>query len=116
MLKPNSYEFEYVEVEDLYKDAFKYKVGVKFIDKAFIDYNGYGWDVEFSYFDKVVEIIRREPYFHKINSIHVSKERSIANNEPIIFAGFLKAENDFHQIKKYYTLKQINDFYQNLNL
>lgn len=114
VLKPNSYEFGCIEVEDLYKDVPKYKSNIKPLDKSLIDYNGYGWSVEPSYFDKVAEITCREPYFYKLNSIHISKEKSIERNEPIVFSGFLKAENDWVQIKKYYSISEIDQLYKDL--
>ncbi len=116
VLKPNSYEFDYVQVEDLYKDAEKYKADVKFLDKSCIDYNGYGWNINPSYFDKVAEIICREPYFYEINSIHVSKDQSSYRKEPIIFAGFRKAEKDWAQIKRYFSLAEIDQIYNLLNI
>lgn len=116
LLKPNSYEFDYVQVEDLYKDAKKYKVEVKFLDKSCIDYSGYGWNIDPSYFDKVAEIICREPYFYEINSIHVSKDQSSYRKEPIIFAGFRKAEKDWSQIKRYFSLTEIDQIYNLLNI
>jgi len=115
-LKSNSYKFEYIEVVDPYKDAGKYKNTVKFIDKALIDYNCYGWQVEASYFDKVAEIISREPYFYNLNSIHVSKEQSILRKEPIIFAGFFIDENNFSQIKKYFSLAEIDQTFKQLEI
>lgn len=115
-LKPNSYEFEYIEILDPYENAEKYKNTAKFIDKSCIDYNGYNWEIEPSYFDKVAEIICREPYFHEINSIHVSKEQSDLRNEPVIFAGFFKAENDWSQIKRYFTLVEIDQLYDQLGI
>jgi hypothetical protein len=116
LLKPNSYDFGYIEVEDLYMDVPKYKSHIKPLDKSLIDYNGYGWSIEPRYFDKVAEIICREPYYYKLNSIHVSKEQSISRNEPIIFAGFFKAENDWSQIKKYLTLSEIDQIYNRLDI
>lgn len=116
VLKSNSYEFEYIEVVDPYKDAEKYKNTVKFIDKSYIDYSGYGWKIEPSYFDKVAEIIRRDPYFYEISSVHVSTEQSDLRNEPIIFAGFLKAKNDWSQIKRYYSLAEIDQLYNQLDI
>lgn len=115
ILKPKSYEFDYVQVEDIYKDAKKYKVEAKFLDKSCIDYNGYGWNIDSSYFDKVAEIICREPYFYELNSIHVAKEQSSYKKEPIIFAGFRKAENDWSQIKKYFSLAEIDQIYNLLD-
>lgn len=116
VLKQNSYYFEYVEVEDLYKDAKKYKDKIGYISPEMIDYSDYGRGVEPQYFDKVAEIIRREPYFYKLNSIYVSKEESIKREEPVIFVGFFKEENNWRQIKKYYTLSQVDEAYDNLNL
>ena len=55
--KRESYQFEYVENEDLFKDSPKYKSNIKSIDKSLIDYNDYGWGVEQQYFDKVAEVI-----------------------------------------------------------
>ncbi len=115
-LKPNSYEFEYNEVIDPYGDAEKYKNTVKFIDKSLIDYNGYGWEIDTTYFDKVAEITCREPYFYKLNSINVSKEKSIERNEPIIFSGFFKAEDDWVQIKRYFSLDEIDKIYNDLGI
>jgi len=115
ILKPNSYEFDCIKVEDIYKDAKKYKAEVKFLDKSCIDYSGYGWDIDPSYFDKVAEIICREPYFYEINSIHVSKDQSSYRKEPIIFAGFRKAEKDWTQIKRYFSLAEIDQIYNLLN-
>lgn len=116
VLKPNSYEFGYIEVEDLYKNVPKYKSNIKPIDKSLIDYNGYGWNVEPSYFDKIAEITCREPYFYKLNLIHVSKDKSIERGEPIIFSGFFKAENDWVQIKRYYSISEIDQLYNDLNV
>ncbi|MBJ8441395.1 DUF2971 domain-containing protein [Acinetobacter junii] len=116
MLKPMSYEFEFIEVNDLYKDADKYKEIVKPLDRSFIDYNGYGWEIDTTYFDKVAEITCREPYFYKLNSIHVSKEKSIERNEPIIFSGFFKAEDDWVQIKRYFSLDEIDKIYNDLGI
>lgn len=116
ILKPMSYEFEFTEVNDLYKDADKYKEVVKNLDKSLIDYNGYGWKIDSSYFDKVAEITCREPYFYKLNSIHISKEKSIERNEPIIFSGFYKAENDWVQIKRYFSLDEIDKIYNDLDI
>lgn len=116
VLKPNSYEFDYVQVEDLYKDAEKYKAAVKFLNKSCIDYNGYDRNIDPSYFDKVAEITCREPYFYKLNSIHISKEKSIERNEPIIFSGFYTAENDWMQIKRYFSLDEIDKIYKDLDI
>ena len=116
MLKPMSYEFEFIEVNDLYKDADKYKEIVKPLDRSFINYNGYGWEIDTTYFDKVAEITCREPYFYKLNSIHVSKEKSIERNEPIIFSGFFKAEDDWVQIKRYFSLDEIDKIYNDLGI
>jgi len=116
ILKPNSYEFDYIKVEDLYKDAKKYKAEIKILDKSCIDYNGYGWNIDPGYFDKVAEITCREPYFYKLNSIHISKEKSIERNEPIIFSGFYKAENDWEQIKRYFSLDEIDKIYKDLDI
>ncbi|MHA3054100.1 DUF2971 domain-containing protein [Acinetobacter sp. ANC 4633] len=115
-LKSNSYEFEYTEIEDLFIDSDKYKASVKPLDKSCIDYSRYSWKVESSYFDKVAEIIRSEPYFYEINSIHVSKEQSNLRNEPIIFAGFFKAKNDWSQIKRYFSLAEIDQIYNQLDI
>ncbi|WP_151833252.1 DUF2971 domain-containing protein [Acinetobacter ursingii] len=115
ILKSMYYEFEFNEVNDLYKDADKYKETVKFLDKSFIDYNGYGWNVDSSYFDKVAEITCREPYFYELNSIHISKEKSIERNEPVIFSGFFKAENDWVQVKRYFSLDDIDKVYNELS-
>ena len=116
LLKPMSYEFEFTEVNDLYKDYDKYKEIVKDLDRSLIDYNGYGWKIDSSYFDKVAEITCREPYFYKINSIHISNEKSIERNEPIIFSGFYKAENDWVQIKRYFSLDEIDKIYNDLDI
>jgi len=116
LINGTTLEFDYVQVEDLYKDAEKYKADVKFLDKSCIDYNGYGWNINPSYFDKVAEIICREPYFYEINSIHVSKDQSSYRKEPIIFAGFRKAEKDWTQIKRYFSLAEIDQIYNLLNL
>ncbi len=116
VLKSNSYKFDYTEIEDLFKDSDKYKAVVKFLDKTYIDYNGYGWDIEPSYFDKVAEIISREPYFYELNSIHVSKEQSVLKKEPIIFAGFFKDENNFSQIKRYFSLTEIDQIFKQLDI
>ncbi len=94
----------------------KYKEIVKDLDRSLIDYNGYGWKIDSSYFDKVAEITCREPYFYKINSIHISNEKSIERNEPIIFSGFYKAENDWVQIKRYFSLDEIDKIYNDLDI
>ncbi|MEB3754083.1 DUF2971 domain-containing protein [Acinetobacter sp. MD2(2019)] len=115
-LKSNSYEFEYIEVIDPHKDVDKYMNTVKYIDKSCIDYCGYSWMIDPSYFDKVAEIIRRELYFYKLNSIHISKEKSIERSEPVIFSGFFKAENDWIQVKRYFSLDDIDKIYNDLSI
>ncbi|RKG50962.1 DUF2971 domain-containing protein [Acinetobacter cumulans] len=114
VLKPNSYKLDFQEVEDIYKNAQKYKDKVSVISKDLIDYNDYGYGIEKHYFDKVEEIISREPYFYKLNSIHISKEESIRSKEPVIFAGFF-VENNLIQIKRYFTLRQIVEEHQSLH-
>lgn len=115
-LKADSYEFDFQEVEDICKNAKKYKDNISLISKDCIDYNDYGRGVDKHYFDKVAEIISKEPYFYELNGIHISKEESIKRGEPVIFAGFFKEENNWCQIKKYYTLSQVDEAYDNLNL
>jgi len=114
VLKPNSYEFDYVQVEDLYKDAEKYKADVKFLDKSCIDYNGYGWNIDPSYFDKVAEIICRDPYFYKLAGIAISVNDPRSKNEPIIYAQFYKSEEEMLSIKKNFTLDEIDNLYKEL--
>ena len=113
-LKPDSYEFEYQEVEDMYKNSKKYKDKTHIIPIDQIDYNDYGHGIEKHYFDKVAHIIRKEPYLYQLNSIHVSKEESIKRNEPIVFAGFLHEKNNGRQIKRYFTLNEIDKEYERL--
>ena len=57
-LKPDSYEIECQEVEDMYKSAKKYKDKTHIIPRNQIDYNDYGHGIEKYYFDKVAQIIR----------------------------------------------------------
>jgi len=114
VLMPNSYEFDYFQVEDLYKDADKYKVDVKFLDKSCIDYNGYGWNIDPSYFDKVAEIICRDPYFYKLAGIAISVNDPRSKNEPIIYAQFYKSEEEMLSIKKNFTLDEIDNLYKEL--
>lgn len=111
-LKPDSYEFEYQEVEDMYKNSKKYKDKTHIIPIDQIDYKDYGHGIEKHYFDKVAYIITKEPYFYELNSIHISKEESIKRNEPIIFAGFFHEKNNPRQIKRYFTLNEIDKEYQ----
>lgn len=115
-LKPNSYEFEYNEVIDPYGDAEKYKNTVKFIDKSLIDYNGYGWEIDTTYFDKVAEIIRRDPYFYKLACIAISVHDPRSKIEPIIYAHFYKTEEEISPIRKNFTLQEIDNFYEKLHL
>ncbi|WP_326518857.1 DUF2971 domain-containing protein [Acinetobacter sp. CAAS 2-6] len=115
-LEPNSYRFNCIEIEDLYKDGTKYKDTLKFIDKSCIDYNGYAWDVSSDYFDKVAEIIRRDPYFDYLNSIAISTYQSEIRNEPIIFASFYKNKEDIIPIKRYFNLDEIDNVYRRLGL
>lgn len=114
VLMPNSYEFDYFQVEDLYKDAEKYKADVKFLDKSCIDYNGYGWNIDPSYFDKVAEIICRDPYFYKLAGIAISVNDPRSKNEPIIYAQFYKSEEEMLSIKKNFTLDEIDNLYKEL--
>lgn len=116
LLKPNSYQFEYVEIEDLFKDSPKYKSNIKSIDKSLIDYNDYGWGVEKQYFDKVAEVIRCDPYFEKLDSIFISSSESKSRNEPIIYVGFYRSGNDLLPNKRYWTLTQIDELYKEINL
>lgn len=116
VLMPNSYEFEYVEIEDLFKDSPKYKSNIKSIDKSLIDYNDYGWGVEKQYFDKVAEVIRCDPYFEKLDSIFISSSESKSRNEPIIYVGFYRSGNDLLPNKRYWTLTQIDELYKEINL
>ncbi|MBO7705406.1 MAG: hypothetical protein J6S68_07145, partial [Acinetobacter sp.] len=104
--KRDSYQFEYVEIEDLFKDSPKYKSNIKSIDKSLIDYNDYGWGVEKQYFDKVAEVIRCDPYFEKLDSIFISSSESKSRNEPIIYVGFYRSGNDLLPNKRYLTLTQ----------
>lgn len=115
-LKPNSYQFKYVEIEDLFKDSPKCKSNIKSIDKSLIDYNDYGWGVEKQYFDKVAEVIRCDPYFEKLDSIFISSSESKSRNEPIIYVGFYKSGNDLLPNKRYLTLTQIDELYKEINL
>lgn len=115
-LKPNSYEFEYIEILDPYENAEKYKNIVKFIDKSLIDYDGCHWQVDASYFDKVAEIIRRDPYFYKLAGIAISVNDPRSKIEPIIYAHFYKTEEEILPIRKNFTLQEIDDFYEELDL
>lgn len=115
-LKPDSYELKYQEVDDMYKSAKKYKDKTHIIPIDQIDYNDYGRGIEKQYFDKVAQIISKEPYFYELNSIHVSKEESIRRNEPIIFAGFFHEKDNWRQIKRYFALAEIDEQYELLNL
>lgn len=114
-LESNSYQFKYVELEDRYKDAAKYMDNLGFIDKSCIDYYSGGWDFPSEYFEKVAEIIAVEPYFYKLNAIHISADESIKRAQPVIFSGFYIAENSYRQIKRLYTLDEIDDLYKKLN-
>ena len=114
--KRDSYQFEYVEIEDLFKDSPKYKSNIKSIDKSLIDYNDYGWGVEKQYFDKVAEVIRCDPYFEKLDSIFISSSESKSRNEPIIYVGFYRSGNDLLPNKRYLTLTQIDELYKEINL
>lgn len=115
-LKPDSYQLEYQEVEDMYKNSKKYKDKTHIIPTDQIDYNDYGRGVERHYFDKVAKIISKEPYFYELNSIHIYKEESINRNKPIIFAGFFYEKNNLHLVRKYFTLEEIDQQYALLNL
>lgn len=115
-LKPDSYEMEYREVEDIYKSSKKYKDKTHVIPINLIDYNDYNQGVDRKYFDKVARIISKEPYFYELNSIHVSKEESIKRNEPVIFAGFFHEKNNWRQIKRYFTLSEVDEQYELINL
>ncbi|NHC04835.1 DUF2971 domain-containing protein [Acinetobacter sp. 187] len=116
VLKPKSYNFDYIEIEDLFKNEKKYKDKIGHISKDFIDYEGYGYTIEKKYFDQVAEIIRREPYFYELNTINLATEESNRRGEPIVFAGFFKEENNWKQIKRFFTLNEIEEAYNNLNL
>lgn len=115
-LKPDSYELEYQEVEDMYRSSKKYKDKTHIIPTDLIDYNDYGRGVDRKYFDKVARIISKEPYFYELNSIHVSKEESIKRKEPVIFAGFFHEKNNLRQVKRYFTLAEVDKQYELLNL
>lgn len=115
-LKEDSYEFDCYEIADIYQNSQKYKDKVHLIPKNLIDYNDYGRGVERGYFDKVAEIISKEPYFYELNSIHISKEESIKKNQPVIFAGFFYEKNNLRQIKRYFTLDEVNEKYSLLNM
>ncbi|WP_016807032.1 hypothetical protein [Acinetobacter lwoffii] len=49
-------------------------------------------------------------------SIHISKEESIKKNQPVIFAGFFYEKNNLRQIKRYFTLDEVNEKYSLLNM
>lgn len=116
-LKPNSYNFGYSEVEDLYKSSTAYKKKVLGeVPVAFIDYCDYGNKIAPLYFDKVSEIIRRDSYYHHIYCIHLSKEESTYRGEPIIYAGFYNSEDEAFLISKYFTLQEIDEQYSALNI
>ncbi len=115
VLKPNSYKLDVQEVEDIYKNAQKYKDKVSVISKELIDYNDYGRGVEKHYFDKVAEIISREPYFYELFLINVSKEESIKRNEPVISASFYHEKDNERPIKRCFTLGQVIEEHQGLN-
>lgn len=116
-LESNSYKIGYSEIEDPYKSASPYKTQNlgEVLDGA-IDYNDYGENIERLYFDKVLEIIRKEPYCHQIQYIHYSKDESAARGEPIIFAGFLKRKDDLALTRKFFTLKDIEKQYSALDI
>lgn len=111
----NSYAFTAKPIEDKFPTDLKYKYSVKKIDHSFIDYGQYGWDINRDIFDKVAEIIRREPYFHELNSIHLQKEKSKIANEPIIFAGYFQDNSSLQQINNYLTIKDIETRYSLIN-
>lgn len=111
----NSYTFTSKQIEDKFPTDMKYKYSVKKIDRTFIDYGQYGWDINSDIFDKVAEIIRREPYFHELNSIHLQQEKSKIANKPIIFAGYFQDNSSYQQIKNYFTVNDIETRYNQIN-
>lgn len=114
-LKEDSYEFDYFEIEDIYKNSKKYKDVTHLISEKEIDYNDYGLSIEKDYFDKVAKIISKESYFYEIHSIHASKDETSKRGQPIIFACFRdKPENPYSYIKKYFTLDEVNETYDSL--
>lgn len=116
-LESNSYKIGYTEIEDLYKSAPLYKKAVLgIIPDGIIDYDSYGEDVAPIYFDRVSEIMKREPYCYSVSSIHLSTHESDIRGEPIIFAGFHQNEDSPRIIKKYFTLKDIDYQYAALNI
>ena len=47
-------------------------------------------------------------------SLRCVDENGKDTNEPIVFSGFFKAENDWVQIKKYYSISEIDQLYKDL--
>lgn len=115
-LIPKTYKLESIPIEDIYSDSNRYKCDPKFIDTSLIDYNEYGWNVSKEYFNKVSEIISREPKFYALNSIHIASQKSKEKNEPIIFAGYFYKEDSWEQIKNYWTLSEIDKLYVELDI
>ena len=116
-LKPNTYKLEAILIKDVFSDTNKYKCEPKFIDTTLIDYsNEYGWNVPKEYFNKVVDIVSREPKFYALNSIHIANQNSKERNEPIIFAGYRYKEDSYEQIKYYWTLSEIDKIYAELDI
>ncbi|WP_171406987.1 DUF2971 domain-containing protein [Acinetobacter sp. WCHAc060007] len=113
-LMKNSYELDAVKVQDKYPSDQKYKYSIKEIDLTLIDYNTYGWDVPQRIFDKAAEIVRRDPYFKNLNSIHLSKEKSGEYEKPVIFAGYFKDEECCEPVNLFFTIQDIEDRYSQI--
>ncbi len=112
-LKPESYKFSFVQVNDIFPNSIKYKYSIAPIAKYAIspDYVSEKYKTYTDYLYKASEIVRREPDCNEVEMVEFSSSKGDINN-PVIFVQYKRKEN--RHVNHYLSIKDIEEQYSKI--